>query len=250
MVPEMDASGTDAPDGRHAVTARTRAKVCGIAREVDLRTAVAAGADAVGVITDVPVDTPREVAGERAADLLDAVPPFVTGTLVTMPESVEAAVRLVDRLEPDAVQVHGLAPDRVAALRLRVPVPVLAAVEGDTAPGYVEAADALVVDSLDEQGGGGTGETHDWTRTRNLVEERDVPVVLAGGLTPENVGEAVRTVRPFAVDVASGVEREDGVKDADAVHTFVRTANRALDGTEDGDGTGDTNASDTGAGEP
>jgi phosphoribosylanthranilate isomerase len=215
--------------GADTEAARTRTKVCGVTSEADLRTAVAAGADAVGVITDVAVDTPREVTAERAEDLLDAVPPFVTGTLVTMPTNAEAAVRLVERLEPDAVQVHGLAPDRVAALRVRAPVPVLAAVEAEDASRYADAADALVVDSLDEQGGGGTGETGDWDRTREVVADRDTPVVLAGGLTPANVAAAVRTVRPFAVDVASGVEREGGVKDADAVRTFVRNATRALD---------------------
>ncbi|WP_254831565.1 phosphoribosylanthranilate isomerase [Haloglomus salinum] len=217
-----DASGVTA-------AARPRTKVCGVTREVDLRTVVDAGTDAVGVITDVTVDTPREVSVEQARDLLDAVPPFVTGTLVTMPANAEAAVRLVERLEPDAVQVHGLAPDRVAALRVRAPVPVLAAVDAVDAPRYAGAADALVVDSLDEAGGGGTGETHDWERTRGLVAELDTPVVLAGGLTPENVADAVRTVRPFAVDVASGVEREGGVKDADAVRAFVRNATQAPD---------------------
>jgi phosphoribosylanthranilate isomerase len=218
-----------------ATGARTRAKVCGITRETDLRTAVAAGADAIGVITDVPVETSREVDDDRAETLLAAVPPFVTGTLVTMPDSAEAAVRLVDRLEPDAVQVHGLDPRRVAALRRRVAVPVLAAVDADDAPEYADAVDALVVDSLDEQGGGGTGETHDWERTRELVADLDVPVILAGGLTPANVADAVRTVRPFAVDVASGVERDDepGRKDTDAVRTFVRGSARALDDADD-----------------
>jgi phosphoribosylanthranilate isomerase len=224
MGPEMDGDAS-----RATAAARTRTKVCGVTREVDLRAAVDAGADAVGVIADVTVDTPREVSVEQARGLLDVVPPFVTGTLVTMPANAEAAVRLVERLEPDAVQVHGLTPDRVAALRVRAPVPVLAAVDAADAPRYAGAADALVVDSLDEQGGGGTGETGDWERTRDLVAALDVPVVLAGGLTPENVTEAVRTVRPFAVDVASGVEREGGVKDADAVRAFVGNANRALD---------------------
>jgi phosphoribosylanthranilate isomerase len=210
---------------------RTRAKVCGVTREADLEIAVAAGADAVGVITDVAVDTPRDVSVSRARELLAAVPPFVTGTLVTMPGSAEAAVRLVDRLEPDAVQVHGLDPGRVAALRRRASVPVLAAVDAADAPAYADAVDALIVDSLDEDGAGGTGERHDWERTRELVAELDVPVVLAGGLTPDNVTEAVRTVHPFAVDVASGVERADepGVKDADAVRAFIRGAARALD---------------------
>jgi len=209
----------------------TRVKICGITREADLEAAVAAGADAVGVTAAVTVDTPREVPVERASDIADAVPPFVTSVLVSMPGTVDRAVDLVETIRPDAVQIHGpLGPDEIATLRERVPATVLAAV-GAADPdvdAYAAAADALHVDSVDEQGGGGTGETTDWERTRDLVAELDVPVVLAGGLTPDNVAEAVRTVDPFAVDVASGVERAGGRKDHDAVRRFVDRAGGAV----------------------
>jgi phosphoribosylanthranilate isomerase len=89
---------------------------------------------------------------------------------------------------------------------------------------YADAADALLVDSVDESGAGGTGETVDWERTRDRVDDLGVPVILAGGLTPENVAAAVETVDPFGVDVASGVEREGGRKDHDAVRAFVDAA--------------------------
>jgi phosphoribosylanthranilate isomerase len=209
----------------------TRTKICGITREADLDAVVAAGADAVGVTAAVSVDTPREVSVERAADLAAAVPPFVTSVLVTMPDTVSRAVELVDRVEPDAVQLHGnLGPDAVAAVGERVPAQVIAAVDATDADvtAYADAADALLVDSVDEQGGGGTGETHDWERTAALVAELDAPVILAGGLGPANVAEAVETVAPFAVDVASGVEREGGVKDHDAVRQFVERAQSAV----------------------
>jgi phosphoribosylanthranilate isomerase len=208
----------------------TRVKICGLTREADLDAVVDAGADAVGVTAAVTVDTPREVPVERASELVAAVPPFVTGVLVTMPESVERAVDIVETVAPDAVQLHGtLGPDAIAAVRERVPAKVVAAVdaEADDAPAYAEAADALLVDSVDEQGGGGTGETHDWERTRDIVADLAVPVVLAGGLTPENVAEAVETVGPFAVDVASGVESEGGVKDHEQVRQFVERATSA-----------------------
>ena len=94
----------------------------------------------------------------------------------------------------------------------------------DDAPAHDDPADALVVDSLDESGAGGTGETHDWARTRALVGSLSSPVVLAGGLTPGNVADAVETVDPFAVDVASGVEADPGRKDPAAVSAFVRAA--------------------------
>jgi phosphoribosylanthranilate isomerase len=209
----------------------TRAKICGITRETDLDAVVAAGADAVGLTAAVTVDTPRETSITRATDLAAAVPPFVTSVLVTMPDSVDRAVELVDRVEPDAVQLHGnLGPDAIAAVRERAPVKVIAAVDAtDSAvDAYADAADALLVDSVDEQGGGGTGETHDWERTADLVADLQTPVILAGGLTPDNVAEAVETVRPFAVDVASGVEAEGGVKDHDAVRQFVERAESAV----------------------
>jgi phosphoribosylanthranilate isomerase len=204
----------------------TRVKLCGITSEADRDAAVEAGADAIGVIVDVDVETPREISAERAADLVSGVPPFVTTVLVTMPRSVEDAVSLLDVVGADAVQVHStLAPDYVGGLRSRVEETVIAAVGPDAdLRAYADAADALLVDSVDGEGGGGTGETQDWERTADLVGDIDAPVILAGGLTPENVAEAVETVEPFAVDTASGVERDGGVKDHDAMGAFVARA--------------------------
>ncbi|MCU4971645.1 phosphoribosylanthranilate isomerase [Halobacteria archaeon AArc-m2/3/4] len=215
---------------RQSVRTRTRVKVCGLTREEDLETAVAAGADAVGVISDVSVDTPREVSVDRAADLVAATPPFVTSVLVTMPSNPDQAIELLERVRPDAVQIHGtLSPAELEVVHAKTDASrsVLAVVDADdleTAVAYDDVADALVVDSIDADGGGGTGETHDWERTRAATDDLESPVVLAGGLTPENVADAVRTVDPFAVDVASGVEERGGIKDPDAVRSFVERA--------------------------
>lgn len=204
----------------------TRAKLCGITRERDRDAAVAAGADAVGVIVDVNVETPREIPPERAAELVDGVPPFVTTVLVTMPDSVEDAITLDEAVGADAMQVHStLSPEHVGGLRARLDGTVIAAVGPDSdLAAYAEAADALLVDSVDEQGGGGTGETQDWERTADLVADVDVPVILAGGLTPENVETAIETVNPYAVDTASGVERNGGIKDHEAIEQFLARA--------------------------
>ena len=203
----------------------TRVKVCGVTTREDLETVVEAGADAVGLIVDVSVDTPREIPDQRAVELARATPPFVTTVLVTMPDRPEATVELASRVQPDVVQVHGdLTPGDLAFLSAKAHGDVVKAVSPDEAATYDTVADALLVDSLDDEGAGGTGETHDWERTRELVERLESPVVLAGGLTPENVADAVEAVRPFAVDVASGVESEPGRKDADAVAAFVDAA--------------------------
>jgi phosphoribosylanthranilate isomerase len=215
----------------------TRVKVCGITREADRDAAVEAGVDAVGFVVDVPVDTPREISPRRARNLVDGVPPFVATVLVTMPAAVEEAVSLQETVGADAVQVHGgLSPSLVGGLRERVDAAVLTAVGPDAdLAAYGAVSDALVVDSVDEDGGGGTGETHDWTATRGAVERLDRPVVLAGGLTPDNVAAAVGTVGPYGVDTASGVERAGGDKDHDAVRAFVRAVRTADDArTADG----------------
>ncbi len=205
-----------------------RAKICGLTSDVDLAAAVDAGADAVGVVSAVPVDSPREVDPATAAELLADVPPFVTATLVTMPPSAERAVELVRTVGPDAIQLHGeWTPDELAFIRAETERKVLLAIDADDparAEEFDGVADALVVDSTDESGAGGTGETHDWAGTGELAARLTTPVVLAGGLTPENVAEAVRVAEPFAVDVASGVELPDGRKDHNAVARFVANA--------------------------
>ena len=208
----------------------TRAKVCGLTTALDLRAAVDAGADAVGVVAAVPVDSPREVSVETARDLLASAPPLVSSVLVTMPETAERAVELADSVAPDVLQLHGDLPvGDVAYVAANTDVDVLKAVDAtDGGAGrYDDVVDALLVDSVGEDGGGGTGRTHDWNATREFAASVDSPVVLAGGLTPENVGDAVEAVDPFAVDVASGVEVAPGEKDHDAVREFVANATGA-----------------------
>lgn len=209
---------------------RTRVKICGLTSAPDRDAAVEAGADALGFISRVPVETPREIPPEEAASLLSGVPPFVTGVLVTMPESVTDAVTLQERVGADAIQIHGtLSPSQVGDLSDRLDVPVIAAVDATEPkiPAYAGAASVILVDSTDDDGGGGTGETHDWARTREIAESVDVPLVLAGGLEPGNVRSAIETVAPFAVDTASGVEREGGRKDHGSIEAFVDAARRA-----------------------
>ena len=212
----------------------TRVKVCGVTRASDLAVVVEADADAVGFISGVSVDTPREVDADAAAELVAETPPFVTSVLVTMPDGPEAAVDRADRVEPDVVQLHGdWAPAAVETLADRVAADVVVAVDHEAvarARDLDPVVDALLVDSTTESGAGGTGETHDWETTRTLARDLDSPLVLAGGLTPDNVAEAVEVAQPFGVDVAGGVERDPGLKDAGAVRRFVRETGRGLAG--------------------
>jgi phosphoribosylanthranilate isomerase len=207
------------------------AKVCGITTRDDLAVAVEAGAAAVGFVVDVDVGTPREIDGALAAELAAATPPFVTATLVTIPDSAAGAAELGADVGADAIQVHGLTAPEVAAVGDAFAGDVVAAVDHDAdIECYADAGDALLLDSLDAADAGGTGETHDWDRSHAVVERLDVPVVLAGGLAPGNVRAAVETVGPYAVDVASGVERAGGLKDPEAVRAFVARARSAVAG--------------------
>jgi phosphoribosylanthranilate isomerase len=203
-----------------------RTKLCGLTRETDLDAALAAGADMVGFVCGVPIETPRELSPARAAELVERVPPSVTSVLVTMPETPAAGAALAEQVDSDAVQVHGCSPDEVTALAEQTEKQVFAGI--DAANGalgrYAAAADVLVFDSTDEQGAGGTGETHDWERARNVIADLDTPVLLAGGLTPANVTKAVRMAEPFGVDVSSGIEESGGVKNHEALLRFVERA--------------------------
>ena len=205
-----------------------RVKICGLTDRSDLMGAITAGADAVGVIADVPVDTPRAVPVETAATLVAAVPPLTTSVLVTMADDAADALDLVDQVDPNVIQLHGgLPPTELAAVAKAIPT--IAAYDIDAEDAIQAAgdhADAILLDSTDADGAGGTGRTHDWALARSYVERLDVPVILAGGLHPENVADAVRTVEPYAVDVASGVADPSNParKDFDAVHRFIARA--------------------------
>ncbi|MDZ7701515.1 MAG: phosphoribosylanthranilate isomerase [Halobacteriales archaeon] len=207
----------------------TRVKVCGLTTAADRDAAIDAGADALGFLVDVPVETERELSPARAAELIADVPPFVASVLVTMPDSAERALELVEATGADAVQLHNDLPvDAVAAVADGADARVLKAVDADLAAAerYAPVADALLVDSRTAEGAGGTGRRGDWERAAELRAAVDVPVVLAGGLTPDNVAAAVDAVAPYAVDVSSGVERAEGRKDHDAVRAFVAAADR------------------------
>jgi phosphoribosylanthranilate isomerase len=192
----------------------TRIKVCGITSQDELDAVVRAGVDAVGFVTEVPVETHRKLTREETRKLVEETPPFVTTVAVTMPESDENAAALARETEADAVQVHNDVGVNGAAEYAKI-------IERTEFEEPSEAADAVIVDSTDAQGAGGTGEKTDWEAAARFVEETPHPVVLAGGLEPSNVEVAVESVAPYAVDVSSGVERNE-TKDDILVEKFVR----------------------------
>ncbi|QID18186.1 phosphoribosylanthranilate isomerase [Nitrogeniibacter mangrovi] len=198
---------------------RTRIKICGLTRVEDVQAAVAAGADAIGFVFYPP--SPRHVTVEQARALMAHVPPFVTtvGLFVNArPEAVEAAL---DALPLQLLQFHG---DETETDCVRYGRPYVRAVRMRAGVDLIEyaacfpSARGFLLDAFVEGYGGG-GKVFDWT----LIPPRfDAPLILSGGLDAENVGEAIRRVRPWAVDVSSGVETaQKGIKDAGAIRRFI-----------------------------
>jgi phosphoribosylanthranilate isomerase len=211
---------------------RLLVKICGITSPGDAALALAAGADAVGFVFWRM--SPRKVAKERAAAIAQALPEAVLRVGVFVDAPREEMARVADFVGLDLLQLHGEeTPESLAAL----PRPALKAVRvgksfaPEEAMRYAGHAAGLVVDTRlpgETQLPGGTGVPFDWSLVKGLAER--VPfLMLAGGLGPLNVAEAIRAVRPHAVDVSSGVEILPGRKDEEKVRAFVKAAREALE---------------------
>ena len=200
----------------------TRVKVCGIMNEKDLDCAIAGGADAVGFIVEVEGSRHR-ISAEDASELIKLVPVFTKSVAVIAPNSPEEAVVLARKTGADLLQVHGtLGPEEIKELKKRVHQNIIVAVPpGVEAHRMAAAADAVLLDTFKDGKLGGTGAVHDWSVSAAVATDIQIPIILAGGLNPSNVGEAIRTVKPYAVDVSSGVETA-GRKDPKKVESFVR----------------------------
>ena len=206
------------------MSARTRIKICGVSRPEDVTAAVDAGADAVGFVFHP--GSPRYLTAEKAGVLAAALPPYVTpvGLFVNaVPATIAAAVAVIPAL---VLQFHGdETPEECAAARR----PYLRAAR--MAPGFdlldfarrFDEAQGLLLDAHVEAYGG-SGKVFDWSLVPRAVPHR---LVLSGGLHAGNVGSGIRELRPWAVDVSSGVESARGVKDAAAIHAFCDAVREA-----------------------
>ncbi|MBS3813700.1 phosphoribosylanthranilate isomerase [Candidatus Bipolaricaulota bacterium] len=211
-----------------------RVKICGNRTVNDLN--VVRGADAVGFIVATP-ESPRNIAVDRAVKLTEEVPPFVSTVAVTTEPRVKALEKLTRSVKPDYLQLHSnLSPGRIEEISGCLPdrtgmIALLSVASGDNraierAEGLAGSpAAAIIMDSEVAGRTGGTGEVHDWKTSRRVRDFlHPFPVFLAGGLRPENVKRAVREVRPYAIDVATGVE-EGGVKSAEKVRSLINEVN-------------------------
>lgn len=200
--------------------AATRIKICGITRIEDALAAAHAGADAIGLVFAEP--SPRRVTPQAARDIAAALPPFVGTVALFVNPAPHAVDTVLEVLRPDCLQFHGEEPPEfcaafgvpwIKAARVRPGVDLL-----QFAARYAVAR-GLLLDAYSAAAHGGTGERFDWS----LIPARlPRPLILAGGLCPANAAAAVRAVRPWALDVSSGVEDAPGIKSASKIAAFVK----------------------------
>lgn len=202
----------------------TRVKICGLTRSQDVEAAVAAGADALGFVFYEP--SPRAVTIAEAERLVRSVPAFVSVVGLFVNPS-EAQVReVLEALPLDLLQFHGdEAPEFCAqfkrrwikAIRVRNREQVASAFR------HYREASGLLVDAWDPERYGGTGKSFNWEL---IPSERPLPLILAGGLSSDNVFRAVEQVKPWAVDVSGGVECSKGIKDSEKIYDFIKEVHR------------------------
>ena len=211
----------------------TRVKICGVQSLEDALACVSAGADAIGMLVDVKI-SPRCISASKAKTIVSGLPPFVTPVIVLMPSSAEEVAEAGRIVRPGAIQLHGEeSPEMLRQIKSRLPwvrliktIHVGSGREVAKAKAYEGCADAILLDTLSPSYGG-TGKVHDWAISAEIIKALDMPVLLAGGLSPANVTEAVSKARPFAVDVSSGVENGHRRKDMQKVKEFIARAKGA-----------------------
>ena len=199
---------------------RTRVKICGITRVEDALAAVACGCDAIGLV--FYDKSPRNVSLAQAASILAALPAFISAVGLFVDASADQVNTTLTTVRLDLLQFHG---EESADYCRQFHMPYMKAIRVRPGTNLIQCATdyadakALLVEAYSEGAAGGTGQVFDWSL---IPANLTIPVVLAGGLNAGNVGDAIRRVRPYAVDVSGGVELEKGMKDADRIAAFMR----------------------------
>jgi phosphoribosylanthranilate isomerase len=223
---------------KHEEKTMVRVKICGIKNVSDALMVLDAGADAIGLLVGQRHRSDDFLEPAQAREIVRQLPPLCSSTLVTHFSTGEEVADLLDLVPVSTVQLHSdiSVPDcvwlrsRFPSLKLIKLVHVRNAGSLDAVAPYHGLVDAFLLDSINPATDqvGGTGLTHDWRISARIAASSTLPVVLAGGLRPENVAAAIAQVRPFAVDVNSGVKNAWGTKDAGKVARFIREAKNAL----------------------
>jgi phosphoribosylanthranilate isomerase len=215
-----------------------RVQIAGVSSLEEALEAERAGVDALGFTVRLPTGIHDGLTEAKARSIIAALPPFVSSVAITYVDNAREAVELCRYLGASTLQLHGEFPTQeIPMLRAGLPhLKIIRAVHV-TGPEAIAKArslermcDAIILDTRDPETGrgGATGKTHDWSLSRAIVERSRVRIILAGGLTPDNVAEAIRTVRPWSVDVHTGVENADGTRSFAKIREFVEKAKSAI----------------------
>lgn len=212
-----------------------KVKICGITSEEDLKMVCNMGADAVGFVVGVS-SSPRNLTMEKAEKLIKLVPVFVKSVAVVVPKTIEEVSAVYERLKPNAIQIHGEEVLNVQVLREKLSdtclIKAVSVKSKETVDNTIKESkvfDAVLLDSCLPGKYGGIGMVHDWELSKNVREAiHPKPLILAGGLNPENVKNAIQTVKPYAVDVSTGVESKPGVKDPEKVEAFIKNTRETI----------------------
>lgn len=207
---------------------RTRVKICGLRQVEDIQATVHAGADAIGLVFYPP--SPRAVTAEQAKILSQYIPPYVQLVGLFVNAQLDEIQTILQHVPLDVLQFHGdETPEQCQAIaqmlgrRWYKALQVKDDVDMEELLKQIDAyrqagASAILLDAYHPNLKGGTGHTFDWTK----FPKSDIPLILAGGLSPENVADAIQLTQPYAVDVSGGVEQSKGVKDSDKIYQFVQ----------------------------
>ena len=207
-----------------------KVKICGNTRKEDVEQAIKSGADAIGFIVGFP-STPRNIDLDKAYQLMKDIPPSIDRVAVTNEDDQYLLYKIAEKLPITAIQLIGEGSYSQEIREILPDTQLIKVVHAE--PGSIiqfvskfsKDYDTILLDSKTKDIPGGTGLTHDWLLSRKAVTTiHPTPIILAGGLTPQNVEEAVRIVKPYSVDVSSGVESTPGVKDHSKVETFIKRA--------------------------
>jgi phosphoribosylanthranilate isomerase len=203
----------------------TRIKCCGMTRVEDALLAAKLGADAIGLV--FTARSRRRVSVGQAREIVRALPPFVTVVALLMDDEAALVHEVIDAIQPDVLQFHGSERDGWCAQFGRRYLKAIAMGQGTSALSSLRdypGASGLLLDGHGLGEAGGSGKAFDWSLMPTDLEQ---PLILAGGLTPSNVAEAIRIARPWAVDVASGIESAPGIKDPQKMADFIQAVRQA-----------------------
>ncbi|MGG6297857.1 phosphoribosylanthranilate isomerase [Leptolyngbya sp. AN02str] len=212
-----------------------RVKICGNRTIEDVLLSVNSGADAIGLIVGTKYYSEDKISPDFAGNLLEQIPPLITTVLVTHLQSSQEIIEIYNLVPTSTIQLHNdISIEEIQTIKNLLPhVKLIKAVHVvnekaiETAQYFAPFTDAILLDSRTNGRIGGTGKTHDWSISGKIAALINKPVILAGGLNPENILQAIECVNPFGVDVNSGVDTSSGDKDPDKIRAFVDICKKA-----------------------